>query len=121
MTNREFCLAVNEALEYSDADQFASDCYLSEIFQGSEEHTDSYISIDQNIIDDLYNIWDVVHMPTAEMRAKMGMTQREFAERFCISRRTIENWDSGRRECPLYLRLMMAEILGLLTVTREGK
>lgn len=38
-----------------------------------------------------------------EIRAKTGMTQKAFAEYFGISKRAIESWEGGQRECPEYL------------------
>lgn len=49
-----------------------------------------------------------------EIVAASGLTQRAFAERFAIPLRTVENWCTGQRECPVYTRLMMQECLGLL-------
>lgn len=42
-----------------------------------------------------------------------GMTQTAVAERFSIPWRTFSNWCTGTRECPIYTKLMMQEILGL--------
>ncbi|CAN5713329.1 NadS family protein [soil metagenome] len=33
-----------------------------------------------------------------EIRARMGLTQEEFAEVLCISVKTLRNWEQGRRE-----------------------
>jgi putative transcriptional regulator len=32
------------------------------------------------------------------IRARMGLTQEEFAEVLCISVKTLRNWEQGRRE-----------------------
>ncbi len=41
------------------------------------------------------------HIPAAldvaRIRAATGLTQREFAERIGVSKRTLENWEQGRR------------------------
>ncbi len=41
------------------------------------------------------------HIPAAldvaRIRAAAGLTQREFAERIGVSKRTLENWEQGRR------------------------
>lgn len=42
-------------------------------------------------------------MTFKELRALSGMSQRKFAAYFGISRRTIENWDSGDRACAPYI------------------
>lgn len=38
-----------------------------------------------------------------ELRTATGMTQAQFADYFSIPKRTIENWEGGKRNCPEYL------------------
>ena len=38
-----------------------------------------------------------------ELRTAAGMTQKAFAEYFGVSKRAIESWEGGKRECPTYL------------------
>ena len=33
-----------------------------------------------------------------EIRARLGMTQEEFADALCISVKTLRNWEQGRRD-----------------------
>jgi DNA-binding transcriptional regulator YiaG len=42
-----------------------------------------------------------------ELRTAAGMTQKAFAEYFDISKRAIESWEGGKRECPAYLFELM--------------
>ena len=42
-------------------------------------------------------------MTIKELREASGMTQKSFSEFFGIPKRTIENWEGGKRECPEYL------------------
>lgn len=44
------------------------------------------------------------------IRQKTGLSQAAFAERYEIPKRTIENWEAGIREPPIYV-LKMLEIL----------
>ena len=67
--------------------------------------------------DALSNIWDVAHLTARDIRQHLGMTQAAFAERFCIPRRTVEGWDSGRA-APRYIVLALAELSGMLHVDR---
>lgn len=46
-------------------------------------------------------------MTVKELRTATGMTQKAFAEYFEIPKRTIENWEGGKRECPAYLLELM--------------
>lgn len=42
-------------------------------------------------------------MTIKEMRAACGMTQASFSEYLNIPKRTIEDWESGRRAAPEYV------------------
>jgi DNA-binding transcriptional regulator YiaG len=42
-------------------------------------------------------------MTIKELRTLAGMTQKEFAEYFNISKRNIEDWEADARKCKPYL------------------
>ena len=67
---------------------------------------DAYIS-------DLGNIWDACNRSVKDICRDAGLSQRKLAEKFYIPYRTMENWCTGKRECPIYTKLMMQQILGL--------
>lgn len=46
-------------------------------------------------------------MTIKELRQLSGMTQKAFAEYFKVSKRAVENWEGGQRQCPKYLLDMM--------------
>lgn len=46
-------------------------------------------------------------MSIKQLRENAKMTQKAFAEYFGISKRSIENWEGGQRECPQYLLDLM--------------
>ena len=58
----------------------------------------------------------VLKMTFKELRQLSGMTQKEFAEYFGVSKRAVESWDEGTRNCPEYLLNLMEYKL-----TKEGK
>ena len=47
-------------------------------------------------------------MTIKDLRTASGMTQKAFAEYFGIPKRTIEDWEGGRRECHAYLISLIA-------------
>lgn len=50
-----------------------------------------------------------------ELREKMGMTRVEFCEYFEIPYRTVQDWETGKRELPEYLLRLLwykAEVEG---------
>jgi DNA-binding transcriptional regulator YiaG len=42
-------------------------------------------------------------MTIKELRTLSGMTQKVFAEYFGFSKRAVESWEGGKRDCPDYL------------------
>lgn len=109
MTDTQFAFCARECAAYTDIDAYVSDMSLSDIWDDAPE-----AEIPASRVSDLRAVWDAVHRPVREIVSAAGMTQTAFAEHFCIPRRTVEDWCRGVRECPLYTRLMMQRILGLL-------
>lgn len=46
-------------------------------------------------------------MSIKELRIACGMTQQQFAEALDIPKRTIENWESSTRQCPVYVKTLI--------------
>lgn len=108
MTNKQRIFCIQEVQNYTDRDAYVSDLAMSAIW--GMQNDDPPISR----LEALGNLYDAVTRSVKDIAANAGLSQRGLAERFAIPYRTVENWCSGARECPLYMRLMMQEILGLL-------
>lgn len=50
-------------------------------------------------------------MNLKEARMHAGLTQAEMSERFEIPKRTIENWETDKRKCPVYVEKLIVEKL----------
>lgn len=108
MTDYQFYALYTAALESTDRDAYLSDWSLSSIWE-DEEGTDS----PAKRIEQVAAIWDVAHLTVRQIRKHTGLTQAAFGTRFVIPRRTIQNWESGTNECPAYVRLLLAQAVGL--------
>lgn len=42
-------------------------------------------------------------MTIKEIRELTGLSQAKFAEKYHIPKRSIENWESETRQCPIYV------------------
>jgi len=109
MTDTQFTFCARECAAYTDPDAYVSDLSLSDIWGDSPD-----AEVPASRVADLRGVWDAVHRPVRDIASSAGLSQRKLAERFLIPYRTMENWCVGIRECPLYTRLMMQRILGLL-------
>lgn len=108
MTDKQFNALFSMALSSTDRDAFMSDSALPSIWGDQEDAETS-----PERIAAISGIWDVAHATIRDIRAHAGMTQAAFSTRFCIPRRTIEDWEAGRRSCPDYVRLLLAQAAGM--------
>ena len=109
MTINQYHLALTEIENYTDRDAFVSDLALSSAFP-----EDSDLSVTAS---ELVLIWEAYHMAIRDLRTASGLSRMGFSRRFCIPIRTIENWECtgpNARECPVYVRLLIADAIGLM-------
>lgn len=112
---RNFNTLFNAATTEQDRDRYIAEWSSSSVFYPDPESPDIDAA---ELAESLGNIWDVAHMTTRDIRQHLGLTQAAFAERFCIPRRTVEGWESGRTT-PAYIVLMLAELTGILKIKRS--
>lgn len=108
MTDDQFWLIFTEAVMAADRDIFVSDFSTSSIW-GDDPESDT---IPAQRIEQLGNIWDTAHATIRDIRKHTGLTQAAFAKRFCIPKRTLEDWERGVRSCADYTRLLLAQATG---------
>lgn len=108
MTDFQFNVLWAEALASADRDAFISDAALSSIWGDAPD-----AAIPDDRLQQLGQLWDAAHLTVKEIRAATGLSQAAFAQRFLIPRRTVENWESGTNTCPVYVRLLLAQAVGL--------
>lgn len=109
MTDKQFSAAFTAALSTPDRDAFVSDWALSSLFAGADEAA----PVDPALVEELGQVWDVAHLSVSDIRAATGLSQRAFAFRHCIPRRTYEDWESGANVCAPYMILLLAQAEGL--------
>ena len=115
LNHHNFYILFTAATKEQDRDRYIAEWGSSSIFYPDENSPD--IDADE-LADALGNIWDVAHLTTRDIRRNLGLTQAAFAERFCIPRRTVENWERKGGHIPPYNILAYADITGMLKVNR---
>ena len=111
MTAKEIYRLFGEAANYAEPEAFASDAALSLL-----DPEDPGQELDMDMFEQLRTLWHVSNSPFKELLDRMGLTQTQCSTRFCIPLRTVQDWAGGRRTPPPYVRLMMAEAVGLLDI-----
>ena len=112
MTHETYYRLVSDALAAESEEMFIS-------APGWADWMDEYGDDTDRLASDMRNIYQVSHMTMLDLLFASGLTKAAFSRRFLIPLRTVENWVSGIRPCPIYVRLMIADLLGLVAVERH--
>lgn len=112
--NETFCKLYGEAANDGEKEVFVSDYSVSYQVLGEHYTEDDMIAASAMLAD----LWDDANRGIAEIRAALGLTQKQFAHRFCIPQQTISAWEADRRSPPAYLILLMSDMAGLSKVKR---
>lgn len=86
--------AVAEPANYSGRNAYISDLAMSSVWGDSAPG-----SLPARLAD-LAQIGDACNRSVRDILTVSGLTQARFCARFCVPRRTVEDWCSGRRGCP---------------------
>lgn len=108
MTCELYNTLVNEAVKDDDRDAYISDWSMSTVW-GAPAPDDEWMQR----IETLGRIWDAVHLTIKDIRAATGLTQTRFALRFGMSFPAVQGWEYNKRVCPIYVRLLLAQAVGL--------
>lgn len=68
---------------------------------------------------DLYEIWRLANMTLRELINESGLSQTVFSERFYIPLRTVRAWANGTNKCADYVKLLLANEIGIITIPLE--
>ena len=109
MTHETYYRLVSDALAAESEEMFISAPGWADWMDEYGEDTDRLAS----------DIYQVSHMTMLDLISASGLTKAAFSRRFLISLRTVENWVYGIHPCPIYVRMMIADLLGLVAVERH--
>ena len=108
MTDKLFYMIFTDAKSITDRDAFISGWALSSVWGDAEG-----AEVPTECLTELGKIWDVAHASFADIVAASGLKLVDFAARYAIPYRTAQNWKHGERECPAYVRLLLARAVGM--------
>ena len=98
---------------YGEADAFASDIVTCVPFVNPEVEGQG---LDIDAFEELRTLWEVAELPFSEFLAMLKLTPLQCANRFCIPYGIMDDWMDGTTDAPPYVRLMMAEAMGILDI-----
>lgn len=114
MTDKQIYQYFGEAANYTDPDAYASDVGLSLL-----DPNDPGQEADTAVFEQMRTLWYVSNDPFKSLLERMGLSQAQCSVRFCIPIRTVQDWAGERRAMPQYVRLMMAELTGIVVGLRD--
>lgn len=112
MTYHNWYMLLGEAKAASSEEQFLGESVYSSAL------SERLLENPEEMVKALKNIYWIANASIRDIRQTAGLSRPQFCERFAVSIRTLENWEA-RGGCADYLRLAFADLLGLITVTRE--
>ena len=99
---------------YHDAQaQPDTEIYIGEF--GYPDYFDEISKDPDEIVKKLTEIHRVAQMSMADVIKTSELGASKFARFFDIPLHTVQNWLYGARPCPDYIKLMTAELLGLIS------
>lgn len=104
---------------YSNAELFGmaakqpKEVFLGNVTLSIPDDAEGHVDLDAETAR-LSHLWDVSRMSMREIVKDSGRSQTAFAKGACIPYRTVQGWCLGERECPVYLRFLLAEHYGLI-------
>lgn len=103
MTDKAFRDLWQAAIDTPDEDAFVStaNCPDKDLF---------------TVQNQLRRLWHVAHDSFRDFLADLHLTQKQCSERFCIPFSSVRKWACEIHPCQPYIRLMMAEALGYVTL-----
>lgn len=110
LDDKMFSTLWDAAVSTADRDVFVSEWATSSIWEDDPNE-----KIPAHRLRHLGQIWDAAHTTIKQIRQALGLSQIEFATRFMLSPRTVQNWEYGTTQCPEYVRLLLLQATGLYT------
>lgn len=104
---------------YSKAELFGmaakqpKEVFLGNVTLSIPDDAEGHVDLDAEIAR-LSHLWDVSRMSMRELVTACNLSQLAFARGACIPPRTVQGWCLGERECPVYVRFLLAEHYGLI-------
>lgn len=96
------------------ADQATSrEVFLNSVTLSIPDAADGCVDLDAEKAR-LSTIWEMAHLPMRELVARTGLSQTAFAKQAGVPLRTVQDWCCEKRECPAYVRFLLAEHYKLL-------
>lgn len=62
-------------------------------------------------------LWKLLNMGMQDIVEYSKLDMAKFSRRFCIPYRTLQAWCNGTNPCPIYIKMMLGEILKMYTRT----
>ena len=124
MTNKQRKFAVKLFLRRKEEDpNYSENQFAAEVQQYMNENFASnplYNAYDPfSLWASISNLWRALNMTPSEIVEYSGLKMSEFAARYVIPYRTLQAWCDGTNPCPVYIRIMLCELLGILRQTER--
>jgi len=116
MDDRDIEYAVKTYQKESKAGDYCYEDFVHDIQEHLSRRPAPYNSYDPfSLMAQTSNLWRLLEMSMRELVEYSKLDMAKFSRRFCIPYRTLQAWCDGTNPCPVYIKMMLGEILKIYT------
>lgn len=118
MDDKDIAYAVKIYQKKSKAGEYCYEEFVADIKEHISRRPMPFNSCDPfHLMAQTSRLWKVLEMNMRDLVECSKLDMAKFARRFCIPYRTLQAWCDGTNPCPVYIKMMIAEILKMYTRT----
>ncbi len=112
MDDKEIEYAVKKYQERSKTGEYSYDEFVRDISDYLSRRPFPYNSCEPfSLMAQTSSLWRLLEMSMRELVEYSKLDMAKFSRRFCIPYRTLQAWCDGTNPCPVYVKMMLGEIL----------
>ena len=118
MDDKDIMYAVKTHQKKRKAGDYCYEEFLADIREHLGRRPMPYSMYDPiSLLAQTSHLWRILEMDMRDLVSCSKLDMAKFARRFCIPYRTLQAWCDGTNPCPVYVKMMIAELLKMYTRT----
>ena len=116
MDDKDIEYAVKIYQKKSKTGDYSYEEFVHDIKEHLSRRPAPYNSYDPfSLMSQASNLWSLLEMSMRELVEYSKLDMAKFSRRFCIPYRTLQAWCDGTNPCPVYIKMMLGELLKMYT------
>ena len=118
MDDKDINYAVKTYQKKTKSGEYSYDEFVYDIKEHLSRRPFPYSTYDPfSLMAQTSRLWKLLEMSMRELVEYSKLDMAKFSRRYCIPYRTLQAWCDGTNPCPVYIKIMLGEILKMYTRT----